>query len=251
VSAESGAGLIRVGHKGADALVPGNAIASFERAVAVGVEMIEFDVLRTEDGSPDLPASERSPLVVAHDWHDAAERRPHTLAEVLEAFTRPPLDRVEIDCDLKLPGREDELVAALREHGLIERAMVSTMYVESLVAIRSLEPGLRRGWTYPKVTKPWDRRPLARPAVLVAMGMMRARLPALIGRRAPELGAAAVWVYHPLITERVKAAAHEAGALLFAWTVDDPERIAELRRIGVDGICSNDPRLLAGSAPKL
>lgn len=248
MSGAADAGLIRVGHKGADALVPGNTIASFERAVEVGVEMIEFDVLRTEDGSPGLPAGERSPLVVAHDWHDAAEREPHTLAEVLDAFTRPPLDRVEIDCDLKLPGREDELVAALREYGLIERAMVSTMYVESLVAIRRLEPGLRRGWTYPKVTRPWDRRPLARPAVLVALALMRARLPALIGLRAPDLGAAAVWVYHPLITERVAAAARGAGVLLFAWTVDDRERIAELRRIGVDAVCSNDPRLLADGA---
>ncbi len=61
---------------------------------------------------------------------------PHTLGEVLEAFTRAPLDTVEIDCDLKLPGREQELVDGLREHGLIERAMVSTMYVESLIEIR-------------------------------------------------------------------------------------------------------------------
>lgn len=239
------AGPIRVGHKGADALVAGNTIASFERAIEVGVEMVEFDVLWTEDGSPGLPPAERSPLVIAHDWHDAAERDPHTLAEVLEAFTRAPLDRVEIDCDLKLAGREDEFVAALREHGLIERAMVSTMNVESLIAIRQLEPALRLGWTFPKVTKPWDKRPLARPAVLVALAMMRARLPALIRRRVPELGAAAMWVYHPLITARVSAAARDAGVLLFAWTVDDPERIAELRRIGVDGICSNDPRLLA------
>ena len=37
--------IIRIGHKGADALVPGNTIASFEKAVEVGVDLIEFDVL--------------------------------------------------------------------------------------------------------------------------------------------------------------------------------------------------------------
>ncbi len=237
-------GLIRVGHKGADALVEGNTIASFERAVEVGVEMIEFDVLWTPEGSPKRAVADRAPLIIAHDWHDAVERDPHTLAEALAAFTSPPLDRVEIDCDLKLPGREYDLVAALREHDLIERAMVSTMYVESLAAIRAIEPGLRLGWTYPKVTRPWDRRPMARPAVLGAMAVMRARLPGLIERRIPELAAAAVWVYHPLITRGVAEAARDAGAHLFAWTVDEAKRISELRELGVGGIVSNDPRLL-------
>ena len=75
--------------------------------------MIELDVLWLPDGHPKAPAAERSPLVVAHDWHDARRREPLTLTEALDAFTRPPLDRVEIDCDVKLPGREEELAAAL------------------------------------------------------------------------------------------------------------------------------------------
>lgn len=242
--ASGGEGLRRVGHKGADALVTGNTIASFEAAVEIGVEMIELDVLWTEDGSPKLPAAGRSPLVVAHDWEDAARRERLGFSAALEAFTRPPLDRVEIDCDLKLPGREHDFVHALREHGLIERAMVSTMYVESLAAIRALEPDLRLGWTYPKVTRPWDRRRWARPGVLAAMAGMRVRLPRLVERRAPELGAGAVWIYHPLITRKLAETTRRIGVELIAWTVDEPGRIAELRELGVNGICSNDPRLL-------
>lgn len=244
--ASGGSGLRRVGHKGADLIVPGNRLESFEAAVEVGVEMIEFDVLWTESGSPKLPASERSPMVIAHDWHDAAERTPLTLAEALEAFTRPPLDRVEIDCDLKLPGREGDLVEGLQEHGLVRRAMVSTMHTESLAAIRAIDPDLRLGWTYPKVTKPWDRRRWARPAVLAAMAGLRARLPGIVERRAPEIGAVALWVFHPLITAALAQKTADLGVELIAWTVDQPERIAELRALGVNGICSNDPRLLAG-----
>jgi glycerophosphoryl diester phosphodiesterase len=243
--ASGGSGIRRVGHKGADLIAPGNRIESFEAAVAVGVEMIEFDVLWTESGSPRLPARERTPLVIAHDWHDAAARTPLTLDQALAAFTRAPLDRVEINCDLKLPGREYDLVDSLRAHGLVERAMVSTMYVESLAAIRALEPGLRIGWTYPKVTRPWDRRPWARPAVLAAMAAMRARLPGLVRRRAPELGAAAVWAYHPMITPALARQTAALGVELIAWTVDDPVRIEQLRSLGANGICSNDPRLLA------
>ena len=74
-----------------------------------------------------LPLEQRAPLVVAHDWADAERRTPLTLTEALDAFLEPPLDQVEIDLDIKLPGREEEIVEALRERGLIERAMVSTM----------------------------------------------------------------------------------------------------------------------------
>ena len=71
------------------------------------------------------------------------------------SFIDPPLDQVEIDCDLKLPGREAELAGALAGHGLVERAMVSTMEVESLKKLRLLEPDLRLGWTYPKTRRDW------------------------------------------------------------------------------------------------
>ena len=90
--------MLRIGHKGADALVPGNTVASFERAVETGVDVIEFDVLWTEDGHPSIDPARRSELVVAHDWEAAAaadEREERlTLDAALEAFTRPPLDRV-------------------------------------------------------------------------------------------------------------------------------------------------------------
>ena len=58
------ASLIRVGHKGADHVAPGNTIESFQAALEHGVDMIEFDVLRTPEGR----------LVLAHDYEDAAAR---------------------------------------------------------------------------------------------------------------------------------------------------------------------------------
>ena len=213
----------------------------------VGVDMIEFDVLRMPDGAPGLPPDRRSPLVVAHDWEDAEARPRLTLGEALDAFTEPPLDRVEIDCDLKLVGREDELVEALRDRGLIERAMVSTMYTESLAAIAAIEPALRLGWTYPLVTRPWDRRVAARPAVLAAMELMRRRFPRIARRRVPQIGDSAIWVFHRLASPQLVAVTRELGIELIAWTVDDAARVAALREMGVDGIVSNDPRLLQGS----
>lgn len=242
----TGSRLRLVGHKGADLIAPGNTLESFERAVEVGVDIIELDVLWTRDGHPRLPAAERSPLVVAHDWHDAERRKPLTLGETLDAFTRAPLDRVEIDLDIKLAGREREIVEALRERDLFGRAMISTMELSTLAKVRELEPGLRRGWTYPKVTRDWASKRWARAPMAAALVAMRNRLPALAARRLPELGVQSMWVYHSLGSARLARVTEEAGVHLIAWTVDDAARMRRLVEMGVDGLCSNDPRLFDG-----
>ena len=243
--------MIRVGHKGADLIRPGNTVASFEAAVEIGVDVIELDVLWPRDGHPRLPSGERSPLVVAHDWHDAERRRPLTLAEGLDAFLQPPLDRVEIDLDIKLPGREHEIVEALRERDLLDRAMISTMELSSLARIGELEPGLRRGWTYPKVTKDWASKRWARGPLLAALVAMRRRLPAIAARALPEMGIDSMWVYHPIVSRRLAAATDSAGVELIAWTVDDLPSMRKLLAAGATGLCSNDPRLFAALDDRL
>jgi glycerophosphoryl diester phosphodiesterase len=243
----------RIGHKGADLIRPGNTLESFEAAVDAGAEMIELDVLRPKaefrDGADWRRAAagpvgdSAPPLLVAHDWSDAARREPMQLDQAMEAFTRPPLDRVAIDCDLKIAGREDEVIAALRERGLNGRAQISTMEISSLVAVRELDPEIPLGWTLPKVTRDWNAMAWARPVVLAALVSLRARVPGIVRRRAPELGVNSVWAYHPVVTRRLADACHDAGLELIAWTVDDVSRMRTLAAMGVDGICTNDPRL--------
>jgi glycerophosphoryl diester phosphodiesterase len=237
--------MIRVGHKGADLIRPGNTIESFRAAVEAGVDVIEIDVLWLRDGHPRIPPEERSPLVVAHDWHDVERRTPLRLTEALDAFLEPPLNGAEIDLDIKLPGREEEIVAAVGERGLTDRAMVSTMELPTLSRIRELEPELRRGWTYPRVTRDWASKRWARAPMLAALMLMRRNLPGLAARDLPKLGVHAMWVYHPLITARLARITDLAGVELIAWTVDDLERMKRLVERGVDGLCSNDPRLFA------
>ena len=238
-------GLRLVGHKGADLIAPGNTLASFRAAVEHGVDVVEIDVLWTRAGHPRLPARERTPLFVAHDWHDAEGRTPLTLTEALDTFLEPPLDKVEIDLDIKLAGREEEIVVALQERDLVERAMVSTMELSSLARVRELEPRLRRGWTYPKVTKDWTSKRWAKLPMLAALVAMRQRLPGLAAEKLPLLGVESMWVYHPLVSSRLARIAELAGVELIAWTVDDLARMRKLAAAGVHGLVSNDPRLFA------
>jgi glycerophosphoryl diester phosphodiesterase len=216
-------------------------VESFRAAVETGVDTIELDVLWLRDSH--LPLEERHPLVIAHDWEDAERRTPLKLTEALDAFLEPPLDRVEIDLDIKLPGREEEVVAALRERDLVERAMISTMEMHTLKRVLELEPALRRGWTYPKVTKDWTSRRWAKLPMRAALVGMRTRLPGLAAEKLPQFNVAAMWVYHPLVSVRLARICDLAGVELIAWTVDDLSRMRQLQAAGVHGICSNDPRL--------
>jgi glycerophosphoryl diester phosphodiesterase len=245
--------FLRIGHKGADAIAPGNTPDSFAAAVEAGVDAIELDVVRPRsdyaDGAdwrsaPAGPAPSTEPLLIAHDWGDAKRREPLTLGEGLDLFAQPPLDRVRFNLDLKTAGREDEVIAALRERDLMDRAMTSTMEVPSIEYLRDHAPELPRGWTLPRVHRDYSRGTLMRPIFLAGSAVLRARLPALVRRRAPVLGAWAIWTYHPLITRALINAAHAVDVQVIAWTVDDAERVERLVSLGVDGICSNDPRLL-------
>jgi len=232
-----------VGHKGADAIASGNTLESFRAAVEAGVDTIEFDVIWLQDAH--LPLEQRHPLVVAHDWEDAGSRTPLKLTEALDAFLEPPLDRVEIDLDLKLPGREEEVVAAIVERDLLERAMVSTMEMHSLKRILELEPQLRRGWTFPKTSRDWTKKPWARPVLPIALQGMRLQLPGLAAQKLPQFGVFAMWVYHPLVSARLARICDLAGVELIAWTVDEERRMRKLVELGVTGLVSNDPRIFA------
>jgi glycerophosphoryl diester phosphodiesterase len=232
-----------VGHKGADLIAPGNTLESFRAAVEAGVDTIELDVIWLRDGH--LPIEQRSPLVVAHDWAAAAARKPLLLTEALDAFLEPPLDQVEIDLDIKLPGREEEFVDALRERGLLDRAMISTTEMHTLKRVLELEPNLRRGWTYPKAGRDYMRRPWVKPALQAALVALRLQLPGIAAEKLPQFGVFAMWVYDPLVSAKLARICHLAGVELIAWTVDDEARMRKLVEMGVDGLVSNDPRLYA------
>ncbi len=247
--------MLRVGHKGADGIVPGNSIASFYAAAEAGVDAIEFDVLRPPedfaDGSdwrtaPAGPADGGGPILVAHDW--AAARRtkePLTLDQALDAFLKPPLDNLKIDLDIKIKGREDEIAEAVRSRGLTERTMTSGTEIPTIRLLGDVAPELSRGWTIPRVTRDWTKSRVLRPLVLGGMATLRARLPRRVRQEAPLLGVEAIWVHHALATPALAEAAHDSNCILVAWTVDDAARMNQLAAMGVDGICTNDPRLFS------
>lgn len=59
-------------------------------------------------------------------------------------------------------------------------------------------------------------------------------------------GVYALGIRHTLLTREIIDDTHRAGVTVWAWTVNDQNRIDELMNMEVDAIISNDPRLTVG-----
>jgi glycerophosphoryl diester phosphodiesterase len=244
----------RVGHKGADLIAPGNTGQSFDAALEAGVDMIEFDVLPeppVDWRSVSVAAAERRTypeqrLLLAHDWSDASSREALTLDEGLDHLASAPFSDVELNLDLKLPGYELRVVEALRERGLLQRALVSSHYRRSLQVIRLRQPDLRLGWSVPRLRRDPFRYRAMVPAVLILAQLLRSVMPARAATAIRSGACDAIMAHYRLVTPRLVSAVAGAGGELYVWTVDELPLILSLQELGVTGVISNDPRLFSG-----
>jgi glycerophosphoryl diester phosphodiesterase len=224
--------FVRVGHKGAAALAPENTIASLAAALGAGVDMIEFDVVDAPGGT----------LVLAHS-HEEIGGDSVTLDEALSFLARESPEALELDLDLKWHGFEEEVIAALRRHELLERAVATSFFPKSLRRLRLIEPALRTGISYP-----WDRRGLAtrralKPFVGVCAAALREALPYRIGGMVQAADATSTMLHYSVLSSRVVECCHRLGVRVFAWTIDDSKLLEQVLSMGVDGVISNDPRI--------
>jgi glycerophosphoryl diester phosphodiesterase len=229
----------RVGHKGADLIAPGNTYASFDAALAAGVDMIEFDVLPEPGGGR---------LLLAHDYRDAAGRSPHTLDEGLTHLASEAFSGVELDIDLKLPGYELRVLDALRAYDLLDRALISTQYKASMKELRAAGPEIRIGWSVPRLRRDPTRSPVLVLPALAALQVARAILPRRASAAISSGTCDALMAHWRFVTPALVDAIRSAGGELYAWTVDELPRLRALEALGVTGVITNDPRLFGALA---
>ncbi|WP_226913272.1 glycerophosphodiester phosphodiesterase [Gephyromycinifex aptenodytis] len=217
-----------------------NTLAAFQAALELGITHLETDVHATADGH--LVAlhderldrvSDRSGAVADLTLHEVRQARIGgepipTLAEVLAlpAF---------INIDIKAPRAVRPLVALLREMDAGQRVCVGSFSDRSLWRFRALTRG---------------RVPTAAGRLGVVANRL---LPAAITRLVHS-PARAYQVPHRLpvgpftftvVTPAFIRNAHRDGAQVHVWTIDDPQQMHELLDLGVDGIVSDRPDLLA------
>jgi glycerophosphoryl diester phosphodiesterase len=226
--------LIRIGHRGAAALAPANTIAAVEAALALGVDLVELDVL----GKPDRT------LVLGHS-HRELEAEPTTLEELF-AFLAGQSPETGLLADVKGGGFERELTDALLRHNLLGRSVVATNSLGTLQAFRRLEPGLARSRTYPPGRLYVGGRrtpvPVAGPVRLA----LRVALPFRIGAIVGEAEVSAATLDYRLVTRAAVERCHSRGVAVLAWTVNHRATLRKLDRLGVDGVITDDPRIFEG-----
>ena len=226
------------GHRGNPDEYPENTLASFRSAIELGVDVIECDVHRSEDGG--LPVihdhlldrtSDGSGLVRdytmaelkrfdAGSWKDPrfkAERIP-SLDEVLGVARGRVGVAIEIK-NLPLPyaGIEDALVRAIKDAGMVHDVVVISFDHRSIKQIAELEPQ-------------------------ILTGVLEASRPVDILRVMDHAEADVFCPHWASIEPETAAELHAAGKLIGVWTVDDVFALTWAKALPANAIYTNKPR---------
>ena len=230
-------------------MAPENTLAAVERALDLGVDLVEIDVHATRDGHVvvlhdatvdrttdgrgavrDMTLSEVRKLR-AGLWFDPPfpDARVPTLEEVLELTRRRVLLLVEV----KPRGVSELLVEAIRDLRAMEDIIVQSFHPASVKEVRELE----------------RRIPAALLVGRVPVGHTRWRGRSLV-KKALQVGANALALSHLAATPSLMDEVHRRAMSLWVWTVDEEIAMQKMIQIGADGVITNHPerlhRLLTG-----
>ena len=219
-----------IGHRGAMGYETENTLASVEKAIELGVDMIEIDVFRIRSGEIAVFHDETVDKLTngggrIEEYYytdmkrlilDGGHRIP-LLQEVLKQVDH----RVPLNIELKGKETADAVEQITRVYAekygwSPDQFLISSFHWDELRAYRKLNPK-------------------ARIAVLTEGDPLEAL------QVAEELGAEAINPHHTQLQAENMARIHEAGFKVYTWTVNDPEEFSRLRSIGVDGVFSDYP----------
>jgi len=230
-----------IGHRGASGVAPENTIAAFQKALEQGARMIELDVHLTKDGVPVVIHDERVDRTTngvgpvadwtlqelkhldAGMWFDRrfrGERIP-TLRETL----RWARGKMKLFLELKTnkvdyPGIEQAVLTEAREEEMAEEVMVGSFNAQTVARAREQARGISVGGILE------DLRGLD--AFLAETG-----------------GFDVVSAGHVWITPETVKAVHARRLPLFVWTVDEEDEMRRCASLGVVGIMTDFPAVLA------
>jgi glycerophosphoryl diester phosphodiesterase len=228
---DSVTGPARIAHRGAPREYPENTLPSFARAVELGADGIELDVHATRDGVV-VVHHDPVPRAIAADRRLAGRPIAELTDDQLRAFTVAPDVGIPTLADvlslvggaavvyveLKGAGIERQVIDVIRES--TARCAIHSFDHAAVARAKALAPEIRRGLLF-------SRRPRD-PAALLQ-----------------DAGALDAWPEWPLIDQDFMTSVRRVGASVIAWTVNDAPAARRLTSMGVDGLCTDDIRLLA------
>lgn len=223
--------LLIIGHRGAMGHETENTLASIQKAMDLGVDMIEIDVFKIKSNE----------IVVFHD--ERLERLSNASGNI-EDYYIFDLRKVILEGNHRIPMLQEVLKLIDNKVALnIELKGANTADRVNFIMDYYVR---ERGWDWSNFVVSsfnWDelkKMREANPDVAIAV-LTEDKDPTTAIPMAKELNAIAInpW-YKTLTLESVEKIQNE-GFKVFAYTVNEPEDIQKMREFGVDGIFINFP----------
>ena len=218
--------MLRIGHRGARAYAPENTLASFGKAIEIGVDAVELDVRKTKDNKiviihdADVKRTTNGEGLVSEltlkeikNLSADGEKIP-TLEETLDFLDK----KVKVFVELKETGIEEQVLSIVHAKSLEKNVVITSFLEDALKKIRELDKGVETGLIYAKHKNP----------IKAALELKANYLFAL---------------YRFTHTANVQKA-HDNGLKVIVWTINNPEEVEEYAKKGVDGIASDKPDIL-------
>lgn len=244
-------------HRGGEGQWPSNTLYAFERALALGMDVLETDIHASADGALvirhdptvdsttdgigriyDLTLTQIKALDAGATWTaDGGQTFPFrglgiTVPTLLEVFQAFPQARLSIDIKPKDPAVVDALCQTLRAYDKLKQVVVGSFHDSQLRRFRLLCPEVdtAAGVSETRSFFLLSRAGLSRLYRSPAKAFM---IPEYAGR------------LH-VVTPGFVREAHARGLQVHVWTVNEAEDMRRLIDWGVDGIITDYPeRLIA------
>lgn len=244
-------------HRGGSLLRPENTLVAFAHGMAFGADALELDIQQTREGDlmvihdPTLDrTTDGSGPVVACTLDelrrfdagyrfttDAGASYPFrgqgiTIPTLREVFAQYPDTRINIDLKESSPDREQRLWEMIQEFAAEDHICVGCFDPQALKRFRRLTGG--------RVTTSASP-PEVRNFVLAAASHMTSWLrPAYDALQIPD-----TYGRIRIVSRTTVEAAHRLGLDVHVWTIDDRDHMLALLALGVDGLMSDRPDILA------
>jgi glycerophosphoryl diester phosphodiesterase len=239
--------IVRISHRGGGSLAPENSIEGIEKSIEHGVEMVEVDVRVSRDGALVLshdPAPHGTGALVAESTLEELRARLPDIA-VLDDALAAVRGRVRLNLDIKDPAALAPAIEQVRAAGVEDGCIISCLEPACLRAAVEIAPDVPRFFSYPPDYGGASSKAWMKPAVSTTVAMMRMTMHLRLVSMLRPLPGTNATIYFKLITPKLVALARRLNIDLYTWTVDDAPTMIQLAAMGVDGITSNRPDLLA------
>lgn len=219
-----------IGHRGAMGHETENTLASIQKALDLGVNMIEIDVFKIQSGE----------IVVFHD--DKLDRLSNATGNI-EEYNMFDLNQVILNGNHKIPMLQDVLKLIDNKARLnIELKGANTADRVNFITDFYIK---EHGWTLDSFlisSFNWDElRAMRKLNATIPIAILTADNPSAAIPIANELNAEAINPNFKQLTRENNLEIQEAGFKIYVWTVNEPEDIMAMKRFGVDGIITNYP----------